>query len=62
MVLALFSRDMGNEARARQVLGQVVAVAPRPAYARLADMPIASWPSTLRKIQYPPAFLAPARP
>ena len=35
MVLALATRDMGNEARARQILGQVLAVAPRPAYVRL---------------------------
>ncbi len=62
MVFALASRDMGNEARARQVLGQVLAVSPRPEYARLAAAPLASWPSTLRKIQYPVAFLAPKAP
>jgi MFS family permease len=53
MVLALATRDAGNEARARQVLGQVLAVAPRREYARLADTPLAAWPATLRKIQFP---------
>ncbi len=62
MVFALASRDMGNEARARQVLGQVLAVSPRPEYARLAAMPLASWPATLRKIQYPASFLAAKSP
>jgi len=62
MVLALATRDAGNEARARQVLGQVVAVAPRREYARLADTPLAAWPATLRKIQYPAPFLAPKSP
>ncbi len=42
MVFALASRDMGNEARAREVLGQVLAVSPRPEYARLAAMPLAA--------------------
>ena len=59
MVLALASRDLGNETRARQVLGQVVAVAPRPAVRPArghADRRVAA---TLRKIQYPAAFLAP---
>ena len=62
MVLALATRDAGNEARARQVLGQVLAVAPRREYARLADTPLAAWPATLRKIQYPAPFLAPKSP
>lgn len=62
MVLALATRDGGNEARARQVLGQVLAVAPRPEYARLADMPLAAWPATLRKIQHPAPFVAPKSP
>jgi hypothetical protein len=53
MVLVLAARDLGNEARARQVLGQVLAVAPRPGYARLAELPFAAWPATLRKIQFP---------
>ncbi len=62
MVLALASRDVGNEALARQVLGQVLAVSPRREYERLAATPLASWPSTLRKIQYPAEFLAPKTP
>jgi len=62
MVLALATRDMGNEARARQILGQVLAVAPRPAYARLAELPFAAWPATLRKIQFPADAPAPKAP
>ncbi|HEY3348488.1 MAG TPA: hypothetical protein VGM13_01775 [Thermoanaerobaculia bacterium] len=62
MVLALATRDTGNEAGARRILGQVLAARPRPEYARLADTPLAAWPSTLRKIQYPASFLAPKSP
>jgi hypothetical protein len=62
MVLALATRDAGDEARARQVLRQVLAAGPRPEYARLANAPLAAWPSTLRKIQYPASFLAPKTP
>jgi hypothetical protein len=62
MVLALASRDTGNEARARQVLGQVLAASERREYARLAASPMSDWPATLRKIQYPAEFLAPKKP
>src|SRR5450830_326397 len=57
IVLALAARDAGNEALAREILGQVLAVSPRREYARLAESPIAAWPPTLRKIQYPAEFL-----
>jgi MFS family permease len=53
MVLALIARDGGNEARARHVLGQVLAVSPRREYVRLAGSPMSDWPPTLRKIQVP---------
>ncbi len=62
MVLALALRDAGDETRARQVLGQVLAAGPRPEYARLADMPLAAWPATLREIQLPPGLLRPKTP
>jgi hypothetical protein len=55
IVLALAARDSGNEALAREILGQVLALSPRREYARLAESPIAAWPPTLRKIQYPAA-------
>jgi hypothetical protein len=53
IVLALAARDTGNEAIAREILGQVLVLSPRREYARLAESPIAAWPPTLRKIQYP---------
>ncbi|MCM3875455.1 MAG: hypothetical protein NEA02_03450 [Thermoanaerobaculia bacterium] len=53
MVLALAARDAGNEARARQVLGQVLSVSPRREYVRLSGSPMSDWPPTLRKIQVP---------
>ncbi|MEO8054915.1 MAG: hypothetical protein ABI768_07170 [Acidobacteriota bacterium] len=62
MVLALATRDTGNEAGARKILGQVLAARPKPEYARLAAAPLAAWPATLRKIQYPASFLAPKTP
>jgi hypothetical protein len=62
MVLALALRDSGNEARARQVLAQVLAVSPRREYARLAGLPISDWPPTLRKIQVSAEFLARKEP
>ncbi|MGA7990608.1 MAG: hypothetical protein WCC53_04180, partial [Thermoanaerobaculia bacterium] len=62
MVLVLASRDAGDEARARQVLGQVLAVRDRREYARLAALPMSDWPATLRKIQYPAEFLAAKTP
>ena len=62
IVLALAARDAGNEALAREILGQVLAVSPRREYARLAESPIAAWPPTLRKIQYPAEFLARKEP
>jgi len=58
MVLALAARDAGDETRARQVLGQVLAVSPRAEYARLARSPISEWPATLRRIQVPVEFLS----
>ncbi|HVO50227.1 MAG TPA: hypothetical protein VMV60_04485 [Thermoanaerobaculia bacterium] len=62
MVLALALRDAGDETRARQVLGQVVAAGARREYARLADLPLAAWPATLREIQLPPGLLRPKTP
>jgi hypothetical protein len=62
MVLALALRDAGDEARARRVLGQVLAAGPRHDYARLVDMPLAAWPATLREIQLPPGLLRPKTP
>ena len=62
MVLALALRDAGDEARARQVLGQVVAAGPRREYARLVGLPVSAWPATLREIQLPPGLLRPKTP
>ncbi len=62
MVLALAFRDAGDEARARHVLGQVLAAGPRHEYARLVDMPLAAWPATLREIQLPANLLRPKSP
>ncbi len=53
MVLALASRDFGDASRAQQILGQVLAAGRRPAYERLADLPVPEWPRTLRAIQVP---------
>lgn len=62
MVFALAARDDGNEARARQVLERVLAAGGRREYARLADVPMPAWPSTLRKIQYPAELLGARTP
>jgi hypothetical protein len=51
MVLALAARDSGNEALAREILGQVLRAGGRPEYARLAALPLAEWPATLRTAQ-----------
>lgn len=48
IVLALAARDAANERLAREILGQVLRVGGRPAYARLSQLPIAEWPATLR--------------
>jgi MFS family permease len=62
MVLALALRDAGDEARARKVLGQVVAAGSRHEYARLVDLPLTAWPATLREIQLPTGLLRPKTP
>jgi tetratricopeptide (TPR) repeat protein len=62
IVLALAARDTGNEALAREILGQVLAVSTRGEYARLAASRMAAWPPTLRKIQYPAEWLARKEP
>jgi len=54
MVLALAARDSGNEALAREILGQVLRAGARPEYARLASLPLAEWPATLRTAQRSP--------
>lgn len=51
MVLALAARDSGNERLAREILGQVLRLGARPEYERLASLPLASWPVTLREAQ-----------
>jgi hypothetical protein len=53
MVLALASRDRGDEEAARRLLMKVLAVSPRKGYERLADAPPSAWPASLRKIQNP---------
>jgi hypothetical protein len=55
MVLALAARDTGDEALAREILGQVLRAGARPEYARLASLPLAEWPATLRDAQFPAA-------
>ncbi|HMA29739.1 MAG TPA: hypothetical protein VKS23_07740 [Thermoanaerobaculia bacterium] len=54
MVLAFAARDSGDEALAREILGQVVRAGGRPEYARLASLPLAEWPETLRAAQRSP--------
>jgi hypothetical protein len=54
MVLALAARDSGNEALAREILGQVLRAGARPEYARLASTPLVGWPVTLRAAQRSP--------
>ena len=51
MVLALAARDSGNEALAREILGQVLRAGGRQEYARLVSLPLAEWPATLRLAQ-----------
>ena len=51
IVLALAARDTGNETLAREILGQVQRAGGRPEYARLASLPLAEWPATLRDAQ-----------
>ena len=51
IVLALHARDAGNEALAREILGQVLRAGGRPEYARLSSLPLAQWPATLRDAQ-----------
>ena len=53
IVLALAARDTGNEALAREILGQVLRAGGRPEYARLSSLPLAEWPATLRDAQAP---------
>jgi len=52
MVLALAARDSGKETLAREILGQVLRAGARPEYARLASLPLAEWPATLRAAQH----------
>ena len=54
MVLALAARDSGNEGLAREILGQVLRAGARPEYERLASLPLAEWPATLRMAQRSP--------
>jgi hypothetical protein len=51
IVLVLAARDSGNERLAREILGQVLRLDARPAYARLSSEPIEKWPATLRETQ-----------
>ncbi len=51
LVLALAARDAGNEALAREILGQVLHAGGRPEYARLSSLPLVQWPATLRAAQ-----------
>ncbi len=44
IVMALYSRDAGDEARARMILETVLRAAPRPAYVRLASVSPREWP------------------
>ena len=62
MVLALAARDSGNETLAREILGQVLRAGTRPEYARLASLPLAEWPATLREAQLPKAREAAKEP
>jgi hypothetical protein len=62
MVLALAARDSGNETLAREILGQVLRAGARPEYARLASLPLAEWPATLREAQLPKAREAAKEP
>jgi hypothetical protein len=50
IVLALFARDLGDEAGARRILAEVAASAPQPEFWRLLEAPLASWPATLRDV------------
>jgi len=50
IVLALFARDLGDEAAARELVAGVAKADPRPEYRRLLETPPAEWPPTLRDV------------
>jgi hypothetical protein len=50
IVLALFARDLGDEAAARELVAGVERMDPRPEYRRLLESPLAEWPATLREV------------
>lgn len=58
IVMALYSRDAGDEARARMILETVLRAAPRPAYVRLASVSPREWPP-LRDLTRPAPAAAP---
>jgi len=50
IVLALFARDVGDEAAAHELVAGVAKADPRPEYFRLLDSPLSAWPATLRDV------------
>ena len=50
IVLALFARDLGDGASARELVAGVAKADPRPEYRRLLETPPAEWPPTLRDV------------
>ena len=50
IVLALFARDLGDEAAARELVARVARADPRPEVRRLLETPLADWPATLRDV------------
>lgn len=59
IVMALYSRDAGDETRARMILETVLRAAPRPAYVRLASVSPREWPP-LRDLTRPAPVAAPS--
>lgn len=52
IVMALAARDRGDERVARETLGRVALVSPRPTLQRALNTPLAAWPRTLRAMAW----------
>ena len=50
LTLALFERDIGDEAKAREIANRVAAASKLPITARLSQLPTSAWPARLRDL------------
>jgi hypothetical protein len=59
LALALYQRDLGDEAKARAIASRVAAASHDPRFARLAEQPLSAWPARLRDVTRPAAAASP---